>query len=85
MVMRFVEVAMLVVLFATTTGCLGPRRSDYVVSHAVSIEDPSQQADEVWTAIEEALRRSRFRLDRTDRRAGVMTSFPETSQHFFDF
>lgn len=79
------QVFSLALFLGAVCGCLGPRRSDYVSAHPVSIEDPSVRADEVWDAIEETLRRNRFRLDRTDRRAGVITTMPETSQHFFEF
>lgn len=41
--------------------------------------------DAVWEASAETLRRHRFRLDRVDRRAGVITTLPENSQHFFEF
>ncbi len=47
--------------------------------------DRSEQADALWEAIQETLRRNRFRLDRVDRRDGVVTTKPEISQHFFEF
>jgi hypothetical protein len=65
-------------------GCAGPQRVDYVSSSRLSISDQSEQADQVWEAIQETLRRHRFRLDRVDRRAGVITTVPEMSQHFFE-
>ena len=65
-------------------GCAGPQRVDYVSSSRLSISDQSEQADQVWEAIQETLRRHRFRLDRVDRRAGVITTVPEISQHFFE-
>lgn len=73
------------VLFGVAAGCLGPRRNDYRSVQSVSITDPSEQADELWEAIQETLRRHRFRLDRVDRSAGVVTTMPEMSQHFFEF
>jgi len=44
----------------------------------------SVQADQLWEAMQDSLRRHRFQLDRVDRRAGVMTTLPEGSQHFFE-
>ncbi len=65
-------------------GCLGPRRSDYVSSRKIAVTEPSDEADALWEAAQDALRRHRFRLDRVDRRQGVITTMPETSQHFFE-
>ncbi|MEE9293362.1 MAG: hypothetical protein V3W34_00140 [Phycisphaerae bacterium] len=39
----------------------------------------------VWQAATNVLRRQRFKLDRTDRRAGLITTRPVGSQHFFEF
>ncbi len=66
------------------SGCLAPRRTDYVSSQPLSIADPSAQADQLWEATLETLRQSRFPLDRVDRRAGVITTMPVNSQHFFE-
>ncbi len=41
--------------------------------------------DRLCTAAASTLRRHGFRLDRLDRRAGVITTSPQTSQHFFEF
>jgi hypothetical protein len=38
----------------------------------------------VWDAAEEVLREYRFRIDRTDKRAGVMTTFPLLTRHWFE-
>ena len=70
---------------AATAGCLGPRRSDYRSSHPVAVVARSDQADQLWETIQEVLRRHRFRLDRVDRNAGVVTTMYETSQHLFEF
>lgn len=55
------------------------------MTHALTVAARSQEADHLWEAIQETLRRHRFRLDRVDRRAGTITTRPETSQHFFEF
>ena len=41
--------------------------------------------DALWESCQEVLRRHRFRLDQVDRRSGTITTFPETSQSFFEF
>lgn len=66
-------------------GCGGPRRSDYVSTARIAIpaDDPAQQ--QLWEAIADTLREEGFRLDRLDRRAGLVTTLPETSKHFFEF
>lgn len=38
----------------------------------------------VWEAAQAVLRAHNFTLDRVDRRAGLITTLPETSQHFFE-
>ena len=77
----------LVFLSFTTviTGCLGPHRRSYESSRQIALADRSPQADRLWNAITETLRRYRFRLDRVDRRAGVVTTMPVTSQHLLEF
>ncbi len=41
--------------------------------------------DSLWRSACNELRRHRFTLDRTDTRAGVITTKPVGSQHFFEF
>lgn len=72
-------------LIGLTAGCLGPRRDDYRSSQPLTITDPSPEADQVWEAVQETLRRHRFQLDRVDRRARSITTMPLTSQHIFEF
>lgn len=84
MSVRYAKLLMIPVLAGVAAGCLGPRRSSYQSSQAVAIADPSPQADELWEAAQEILRRHRFRLDRVDRRGGVITTLPETSQSLFE-
>jgi hypothetical protein len=50
----------------------------------ISLADRSEEADRLWVAIQDTLREHRFRLDRVDHRAGVITTLPEPSQHFFE-
>lgn len=72
-------------LIGLTAGCLGPRRDDYRSSQLLTITDPSPEADQVWEAVQDTLRRHRFQLDRVDRRARSITTMPLTSQHIFEF
>ena len=44
----------------------------------------ARNRDDVWEVVQEVLRRQGWRLDRLDREAGLMTTLPETSQHFFE-
>ena len=66
-------------------GCLGPRRDHYITTTAIAVPERSSEADGLWEAVQETLRRHRFRLDRVDRRSGVITTYPVTSQHFLEF
>ncbi len=70
---------------AMSSACLGPRRDDYVSTRRIALSEPARQSDALWEAIQETLRRGRFRLDRVDRHTGVVTTMPETSQQFFEF
>jgi hypothetical protein len=80
-----IQLLALLPLIALLAGCLGPRRSDYVSSRPISLANRSEQADTFWEAIQETLRRHRFRLDRVDYRAGVITTMPVTSQNILEF
>lgn len=80
-----VRIAIVSALFgAFCSGCLGPRRDDYISSRPITMIDGSGQTDRLWEAVKDTLRDGRFRLDRVDRRAGVVTTMPVMSQHFFE-
>jgi len=66
-------------------GCHSPGQHDFTSTRSASIADPSEEADRLWAAIQETLRRNRFELDRVDRRSGIITTLPEGSQHVFEF
>lgn len=85
MPLRAPPLSIILLVSVATTGCLGPRRADYQTSQPISVEDSSQRADALWTAALDTLRAQGLRLDRVDRRAGVITTLPESSQHFFEF
>lgn len=73
------------VLTLALGGCVAPQRSDYISSRSLNVQRDSEEADRYWTAIQFALRRNRFTLDRVDRQRGVVTTMPVVSQHFLEF
>ncbi|MFQ5494811.1 MAG: hypothetical protein ACE5EX_05470 [Phycisphaerae bacterium] len=70
---------------AVAAGCLAPARSNYRTTEEIAVGADIEAQRRLWETVETTLRRHRFRLDRVDRRAGVITTYPETSQHFFEF
>lgn len=74
----------LTLLAVVSPGCLKTRRIDYVSTRQIALSGPSNQSEVLWEAIQETLRRGRFRLDRVDRHAGIITTMPETSRQFFE-
>ncbi len=72
-------------LLGLSLGCLGPRRDDYRSTQPINIANRSDDADRLWSSVRDTLREHRFRLDRVDRRAGVVTTFANTSQQFFEW
>jgi hypothetical protein len=77
--------AALMILLWPAVGCLGPRRADYQSSAALSAGAEPERTDQLWSAALEVLRGHDLRLDRVDRANGVVTTLPETSQHFYEF
>lgn len=73
-----------VLLLGVQLGCLGPRRDDYRSTQPINVTGRSANADQLWSAVRDTLRDHRFRLDRVDRRAGVVTTYRTTSQQFFE-
>ncbi len=64
-------------------GCTPVQRSgDLMIQDVPGADQP--RLDELWSVCEGVLRKHGFRLDRMDRRAGILTTHPETSQHFFE-
>lgn len=66
-------------------GCTAHRHVDYSSSRPISVSESSAESDQLWISIQETLRRHHLQLDRIDRTAGVITTKPEASQHFFEF
>ena len=67
---------------AWLTGCAtGPAPTTAPAPQAAADED----FNAVWDAAVQTLRQHQFELDRTDRRAGVIASFPMVGQSWFEF
>jgi hypothetical protein len=64
-------------------GCASTRQRDYSSIHPISVTVTPQQ-DALWNSTQDVLRRHGYSPDRVDRVAGVMTTFPVTSQHWFE-
>jgi hypothetical protein len=75
------HLSLLVVLF---TGCHSRRANSYVTNTKIDAPAGSAQSDHLWESAQDALRNYRFRLDRIDRQAGVITTLPMGSKHFFE-
>jgi len=69
---------------ALLVGCQQPHKPFEPTACLVEVADPDA-ADRLYDAAKDTLRRYRFRLDRVDRRAWVITTHPQSSQHFFEF
>lgn len=72
-------------LLLSLGGCASGPQVNVSSPFPLELASRSNQADRMWLAIQETLRKSHYRLDRVDRRAGVITTMPENSQHFFEF
>lgn len=86
MFMRIACLVPITLAVCLTFGCHRAHRAEDSKSN-----DPTQtqmtgfSGDCVWEAAQETLRRQGYKLDRVDREAGVITTLPETSKHFFEF
>jgi len=64
-------------------GCTAPAKPTSSTVGRVMIET-ADDYDFLWDAVGSALRQHNFRLDRQDRLAGVITTYPETSASGFE-
>ena len=65
-------------------GCHAPAQSLSHEAVRLTVHDDADK-DALWDTTLRVLRRYRFEIDRKDRAAGVITTFPETSGHWFEF
>lgn len=66
-------------------GCRSNAQVQLTSAYSFASSTDVLSAEQLFEAATDELRAGRFRLDRVDRRAGVITTFPEGSQHFFEF
>ena len=67
-----------------TAGCHQPIRPAEPVAQRVAIHTDDGM-DLLWESAKDELRRNRFELNFVDRRSGTITTYPVTSQSFFEF
>lgn len=73
------------ILMFSGVGCLRPYRVGEALDQPQTrATATNQDADCLWEAVQETLRRGGYRIDRVDREAGIVTTMPESSQHFFE-
>lgn len=73
------------VALGCTSACLPAKRASYRSTAPIGVAFDSPESDRLWNAAREVLRDHRFTLDRVDRRRGVITTMPETSQGVGEF
>jgi hypothetical protein len=79
----FKHIACVIMLISWASGCTPVQRDGDLMVRDFSVSDQAQLNDLLDTC-EDVLRDQGFRIDRVDRRAGVVTTHPETSKHFFE-
>lgn len=67
------------------SACAAPRPESYISTRSLDPLLLADGGDRIWSAAQDVLRANRFRLDRVDRLEGVITTWPNTSQHYFEF
>lgn len=65
-------------------GCQEPLQPTQSTVARVTIDSP-ERFDELWETVGDVLRRQFFQLDRRDRQAGLITTFPDTTANAFEF
>jgi len=65
-------------------GCQAPAQPEYLTAALLPVADEAE-FDRLWICCTDVLRRYDFQPDRQDRRAGVITTVPVTSAHWFEF
>jgi hypothetical protein len=78
---KFTSILILSAVAASSSGCVASRSMDLSNSAEVRTSD----FESLWDRCARTLRKHHFRLDRQDRRAGVITTHPEVSKQFFEF
>ncbi|MCP4594419.1 MAG: hypothetical protein GY842_27120 [bacterium] len=76
--------AVLTITIWALGGCHAPDRSVELSDQHFEVRGP-EEYDALFDACLDSLRDRDFRIDRADRCGGVITTFPNTGQHFFEF
>lgn len=71
-------------LLTVGVGCQTTHPEARISQATVNLDMQSAEADRFWQDMQDTLRGDRYRIDRTDRRGGVLTTKPETSEHWFE-
>jgi len=74
----------MIVMWFVVAGCRAPVQPDAPTQAACQVAD-EQGFGVLWASCVDVLRKHRFRIDRSDLRAGVITTMPETSQSVVEF
>jgi hypothetical protein len=75
---------LLVLMVCTLNGCHAPPRPVELTAQDITLTD-TDDYDVLFETCLEVLRVHGYKLDRVDQRAGLITTFPITSQQFFEF
>ena len=75
---------LLIGVLAGLTGCARPRPELHQSQWPLP-PSAQRQPEQLFETTTETLRAQRFTPDRVDLRAGLISTLPETSQHFFEF
>ena len=83
---RTIAILLVAATFTGGAGCASRKASTVTLSSAtLAMTDDSPDAERLWSAIQDTLRRHHYVLDRIDRRFGVITTMPAGSQQMFEF
>ncbi len=66
-------------------GCRSAGPATGPSTRSILVADRSARGDALWEVTKDVLRGHGYRIDRVDRRAGVITTWPCTSQQVFEF
>lgn len=77
-------IALLVSLAPVIVGCQEPLQPTGPTVTRITV-DPAERYAVLWETVGDVLRKHFFQLDRRDRQAGIITTFPETTAGGFEF
>jgi len=83
--MNYLKPIVIVTISLVMSGCINMEPNAQFSTQSIALANRSLEVDQLWNAANETLRRHRFQLDRVDRRSGVITTIPLTSQSIVEF